>query len=158
MGSLGTQLGLLCMLYAGAASAGCTANTLELRGATGVQRFSVEVADSEAERSKGLMNRESMATSAGMLFVYPEAKHPYFWMKNTLIPLDMVFADASGRVTKVHSKAIPHDLTPIDGGDAVKFVLEINAGLAARMGISPGSVMRTEKIEQSSAIWPCSVE
>lgn len=158
MGSFSTQLILLFTLCAGAASAGCTDNTLELRGATAMQRFSVEIADTEAERSKGLMNRESLATSAGMLFVYPEPKHPYFWMKNTLIPLDMVFADESGLVTKVHSNAIPHDLTPIDGGAGVKFVLEINAGLAARMDIVPGTVMRTKEIEKSSAIWPCSVD
>jgi uncharacterized protein len=158
MGSFGSQLVLLCMLYAGAANAGCTANALELRGDYEVQRFSIEIADTEAERSKGLMFRTEMPSSSGMLFVYQQPKHPYFWMKNTLIPLDMVFADSTGLVTKVQSNAIPQDLTPIDGGDGVMFVLEINAGLAARMGIVPGAVMRAKEIEKSSAIWPCSGE
>jgi uncharacterized membrane protein (UPF0127 family) len=158
MGSFGTQLVLLFILCTGAASAGCTENTLELRGTNAVQRFSIETADTDVTRSKGLMFREAMPMSSGMLFVYAQPKHAYFWMKNTLIPLDMVFADETGLVTKVHSNAIPHDLTPIDGGDGVKFVLEINAGLAARMGIVPGTVMRTKEIEKSSAIWPCSVD
>ncbi len=58
-------------------------------------------------------------------------------MKNTLIPLDMIFADVTGTVTRVHSNAIPGDTTPIDGGDGVAFVLEINGGLAGRLGIIP---------------------
>jgi uncharacterized membrane protein (UPF0127 family) len=158
VGSFGSQLSLLLVFCAGAASAGCTANTLELRSDAGAQRFSVEIADSEAERSKGLMFRTEMPSAAGMLFVYQQPKHTYFWMKDTLIPLDMVFADPRGQVTKVQSNAIPQDLTPIDGGEGVMFVLEINAGLAKRMGIVPGAVMRAKEIEQSSAIWPCSDE
>ena len=62
-----------------------------------------------------------LATSAGMIFVYDAPTHPQFWMRNTLIPLDMIFADAKGRVTRVHSNAIPHDETPIDGGQGVRF-------------------------------------
>lgn len=74
-------------------------------------------------------------------------------MRNTLIPLDMIFADETGVVTHVHENAIPLDETTIDGGEGVKFVLEINGGLAGRFGIAPGTVLRHPLIE--SAVWPC---
>ncbi len=76
-------------------------------------------------------------------------------MKNTKIPLDMIFADPAGRVTRVHAQAVPGDLTPIDGGEGVLAVLEINGGLAARMGIAPGAVIRHPALDQSRAAWPC---
>jgi uncharacterized membrane protein (UPF0127 family) len=79
-------------------------------------------------------------------------------MKNTLIPLDMIFADETGLVTAVHSNAIPHDETPIEGGDAVLMVLEINAGLSERLGISPGAVMRHPGLAQTSALWACDAQ
>ncbi|GLS88001.1 hypothetical protein GCM10010873_29750 [Cypionkella aquatica] len=146
----------MTLLWGGAAYAGCAPDAVELRGPSGVQRFSVEVADTEAKRSKGLMFVEKMPASAGMLFVYDQPKHAYFWMKNTLLPLDMVFADETGLVTAVHSNAVPQDETPIDGGEGVAVVLEINGGLAARMGIAPGSQLRSAALDQSLAVWPCS--
>ena len=160
MGSFGARLiaVVLGLAPVGVAQAACTDTAVELRGPSGVQRFTVEVADDVAEQSQGLMFREKMATSAAMLFVFPQPKHAQFWMKNTLIPLDMIFADATGLVTRVHSNAIPHDETAIDGGEGVVFVLEINGGLAARMGIAEGSQMRHPMMEQSSAIWSCSGE
>jgi uncharacterized membrane protein (UPF0127 family) len=101
------------------------------------------------------MFRESMPMSAGMLFVYEEPRRASFWMKNTLIPLDMIFADARGVVTRVHANAVPGDLTPVDGGDGVQFTLEINGGLAARMGIVEGAELRHPAIAQDTAAWPC---
>ena len=100
------------------------------------------------------MFRESMDPASGMLFVYEGPRRVAFWMKNTLIPLDMVFADATGRVTRVHSGAVPLDETPIDGGEDVQFVLEINGGMAARLGLVPGAEMRHPLIGQA-AVWPC---
>jgi uncharacterized protein len=146
-------LGLL--LAASPALAECRADTLDLRTSGGQARFTVEVADSPEERSRGLMYRESLPKSSGMLFVYPRPQRASFWMKNTLIPLDMVFADKTGRVTRVHAMAIPHDESPIDGGDGVVAVLEINGGLAARMGIAPGTMLRHPALDQSLAAWPC---
>lgn len=136
-------------------AAECDPGTLELRGGFGQARFSVEVADDAEERAKGLMFREAMAASAGMLFVYPQPQRAMFWMKNTLIPLDMVFADAAGRVTRVHQGAIPHDETPIDGGEGVAYVLEINGGLAGQLGLAPGAELRHPAIAQEGAAWPC---
>lgn len=135
------------------AEAACDPAELDLRGAFGAARFHVEIADDSAERAKGLMFREAMASSAGMLFVYEHPQPAAFWMKNTLIPLDMIFADAQGVVRHVHSNAVPGDETAIPGGDAVQYVLEINGGLAQRLGITPGAQMRHPAIR--NAAWPC---
>ncbi len=132
----------------------CSDNQIDVRGDWGSARFSVEVADDGPKRSLGLMHRESMATSAGMLFVYPRPQKAVFWMKNTLIPLDMIFADETGVVTAVHENAVPLDLTGIDGGDNVQYVLEINAGLSKRLGLSVGSEMRHPAIGENAA-WMC---
>lgn len=158
-GSAAAAQGLiLALLAAGPAAALCAGDAVEVRGKGGVARFAVEIADDNAERAQGLMRRESLPSSAGMLFVYETPRRASFWMDQTLIPLDMIFADARGEVTKVHANARPLDRTAIDGGDGVQFVLEINGGLAARMGIAPGAVLRHPAIDQSAAAWPCAGE
>ena len=149
---LGLALGLM---LCGPATAACVAERVDLRGPDGRESFAGELADEPDERSRGLMFRPQMDPASGMLFVYESPRRAQFWMKNTLIPLDMIFADATGRVTKVHANAIPGDLTPIDGGPGVVFVLEINGGLAARIGITPGAEMRHPAIAPEVAAWPC---
>ena len=142
--------------FAGAAAADCAPGRVEFRGAGGpIAGFSAEVADTEALREKGLMFRDHLASGEGMLFTYQSPRHPWFWMKNTQIPLDMIFADASGLVTVVQANAKPQDETPIDGGEGVSFVLEIGGGLAARLGIAPGAQMRSDQVTQAGAVWPC---
>ncbi len=136
-------------------AADCRPDRVDLRGHWGQSSFSVEIADDEAERAQGLMFRESLARGAGMLFVYPEPQTAAFWMKNTLIPLDIIFLDQTGRVIQIQANAIPGDLTPLPGGDNVFAVLEINGGLAARYGISIGSEMRHKIFSKTSPIWPC---
>ncbi|KPD11922.1 DUF192 domain-containing protein [Phaeobacter sp. 11ANDIMAR09] len=136
-------------------AADCRSDRVDLRGHWGQTSFSVEIADDEAERAQGLMFRESLARGAGMLFVYPEPQTAAFWMKNTLIPLDIIFLDQTGRVIQIQANAIPGDLTPLPGGDNVFAVLEINGGLAARYGISIGSEMRHKIFSKTSPIWPC---
>ncbi|MFW2541940.1 DUF192 domain-containing protein [Primorskyibacter sp. 2E107] len=158
MGSRAFKIGakfVFLALQGMAAQAGglCSADAVWLRGEFGTVRFSVDVADDDAERARGLMYVDSMPSSRGMLFAYDDAKPVAFWMKNTLIPLDMIFADAAGVVTKVHTRAIPGDLTPIPSEDPAQFVLEINGGLAAQMGIKPGAEMRHPIIADGA--WPC---
>ncbi|MEZ5796584.1 MAG: DUF192 domain-containing protein [Paracoccaceae bacterium] len=136
------------------AASGCAPDRVDLRWPGGRQSFAVEVADDADERATGLMFREQMDPASGMLFVYEQPQRVAFWMKNTLIPLDMVFADATGRVTRVHSMARPQDETPIPGGNEVKFVLEINGGLAARLGIEPGAELR-HPLVGAGAAWSC---
>lgn len=137
------------------AEAACAPDRLDLRWEGGHESFAVELADTPDERAQGLMFRAEMAPASGMLFVYDSPRRVQFWMKNTLIPLDMVFADATGTVTRVHSGAVPGDLTPIDGGEGVQFVLEINAGLAEKLGLAPGSTLRHPAIPAADAAWPC---
>ena len=149
------SLALACLvLPTGAFAATCDEGRVELRGDGSRAAFSVEVADEPEERSIGLMNRPAMPTGAGMLFVYERPQRAVFWMRNTLIPLDMIFMDETGRVTHVHPEAVPLDETGIDGGDDVKFVLEINGGLAERLGIEEGHEMRHPRIGDDAA-WPC---
>ncbi|MDM7930501.1 DUF192 domain-containing protein [Tabrizicola sp.] len=137
------------------AEADCAADRADLRWQGGGESFTVELADDPEERGRGLMFREAMDPAAGMLFVYESPRRAQFWMKNTLIPLDMVFADGTGLVTHIHSNAIPGDLTPIDGGPGVVFVLEINGGLANTLGIAPGAELRHPAIPSGTAVWPC---
>ena len=141
--------------FSGSALADCIRNGVELRGNWGQVRFAVEIADTRELRATGLMFRESMDRQTGMLFVYEHPQRAVFWMKNTLIPLDMIFLDRNGVVTSVHHDAVPGDLSPIDGGYGVYAVLEINGGLARDYGISEGSQMRHEIFSRSQPVWPC---
>ena len=133
---------------------GCRDEEVLLRGDWGQARFGVELADSAGARAQGLMHRTELPRSRGMLFIYHKVGFVSFWMKNTLIPLDMIFLDETGTVVKVHHEAKPRDLTPIAGGDAIKAVLEINGGLARAIGIGAGSQMRHPSFGRAAA-WPC---
>jgi len=146
---------LWSICFAAVAQAQCSNDQITLRGDWGQARFSIEVADNAESRARGLMYRESLPTMAGMLFVYPAPKPVGFWMKNTLIPLDMLFIDPTGTVTSLHHMAIPHDERPIFGGDDTLAVLEINGGLARRMGITAGTQVQHPGLPQDSAAWGC---
>ncbi len=126
-----------------------------MRGPWGEAAFAVEVVDTPRTRAQGLMFRESLPRGAGMLFVYEAPRPASFWMKNTLIPLDMIFVDQTGTVKHVHHRAIPGDLTSIEGGAGILAVLEINGGLARSYGIKPGSQMQHPAFADGPAIWPC---
>ena len=157
MGSSATAIvWFVALTGASGAAADCVPGRVEFRGAGGpIASFTAEVADTEALREKGLMFRDHLAAGEGMLFTYDGPKHPWFWMKNTEIPLDMIFADASGKVTVVQADAKPQDETPIDGGKDVSFVLEIGGGLAGRLGIAPGAQMRSDQVDPVVAVWRC---
>lgn len=155
MKNFATALVILTCLFTGTARAECRPDRVELRNDVSQIRFDVELAVTPQERSRGLMFRETMPSRSGMLFIFDPPQPVAFWMKNTLIPLDMIFLDRTGLVTHVHEGAIPGDLTPIEGGDSVYAVLEINAGLAERYAIRPGTQMRHEVFLQGPAIWPC---
>lgn len=149
---------LAALIWSGLAlpvAAACAPGSVTLRGDWGQARFNVELADTAQERAQGLMNRQSLPRSSGMLFVYDTPGSPAFWMRNTLIPLDMLFLDARGRVARIHENAVPLDETPIPGGDGILAVLEINGGLARQLGITEGSEMRHPAFDQDSAAWPC---
>jgi uncharacterized membrane protein (UPF0127 family) len=137
------------------ASARCSPEKVTLRGDWGQAGFAVEIADDPRERSQGLMFRDTLPRGAGMLFVYERPQRVSFWMKNTLIPLDLLFLDRSGQVVEIHANAIPGDLTPIEAGPGIFAVLEINGGLAREYGITPGSQMQHPVFSGGPALWPC---
>lgn len=137
---------VLFLGFGSVAEANCAPDRITVYGDWGQAAFNVALADEPAERSQGLMFVEQMPQMAGMLFVYEAPQRVSFWMRNTLIPLDMVFADATGTVQHVHENAVPLDETGIPGGESIQFVLEINGGMAGRLGIAPGDVMQHPSI------------
>lgn len=135
--------------------ASCLPERVELRGDFGMAGFHVELADEPAERALGLMHRQELSKSAGMLFVYEYPQKVAFWMRNTLIPLDMIFVDEAGRVVQIHENAKPLDTTHIRSETEVLAVLEISGGLASALGIKVGAELRHESMPQEKALWSC---
>ncbi len=104
--------------------------------------FDAEIADSPAERQKGLMFREQMQDSHGMLFLFPDNAQRSFWMKNTLIPLDMIFIRADRTILGIVANAEPKTLTSRSVPGQSQFVLEINGGLAEQLGLAADQEVR----------------
>jgi uncharacterized membrane protein (UPF0127 family) len=98
----------------------------------------LEVASTPAAMERGLMYRTSLPDDAGMLFVFPQDDDHSFWMKNTLIPLDMLFIARDGRIVGIHPNAVPLSTAQISVGTPSAFVLEVNGGWAARHGVRTG--------------------
>ena len=149
---------LSLLLFAGRAAIAevCDPYQLDIRDEGVSAKFNVEVAVSPEEKARGLMYRESMPMFSGMLFVYSQPQRVSFWMRNTLIPLDMVFIGADGIVRHVHENAQPLDETGIPGGsDDIQYVLELNGGLARMLNIAPGAEIRHPAINSNLAAWPC---
>ena len=109
---------------------------------SGQHRFAVEIANTPEQLSLGLMYRRSLPREAGMLFDYRRPQHVAMWMKNTLIPLDMLFIDASGRVVNIRQRAVPGSLEAIPSSVPVLGVLELNGGTVSRLGITRGDKVR----------------
>lgn len=109
---------------------------------TGTHTFKVEIADDEAERTQGLMNRPSMAADRGMLFQFPDERDRSFWMHNTYIPLDIIYIDGAGRIVSIAANTTPFSETPIPSLGAAKAVLELNGGRAEALGIQAGDTVR----------------
>ncbi|WP_150290659.1 DUF192 domain-containing protein [Sphingobium estronivorans] len=110
--------------------------TIRTRAAT--HRFSVEVARTEQEQEQGLMFRKSLAPDSGMLFPMDPPRTASFWMKNTLIPLDMLFIHTDGSIAFLKANAVPYSREPVSAGVPVAAVLELAGGRAAQLGIREG--------------------
>jgi uncharacterized membrane protein (UPF0127 family) len=106
----------------------------------------VELARTDAERSRGLMNRERLDEDAGMLFLFPVSDDHGFWMKDTLIPLDMIFVTEDGRIAGIVEQAGPRTLTLRSVGAPSRYVLEVNGGWSARHGVKAGDRVRFENV------------
>ncbi|RAZ89884.1 DUF192 domain-containing protein [Mesorhizobium hawassense] len=116
---------------------------------SGDRSFSIEIADTSAEREAGLMFRQSMADDHGMLFVFERTGEVDFWMKNTPMALDLIFIGQDGRI-KAIKRGEPESEAIISPGQPVRFVLELKAGTAARDGIKEGDVLRHPSIGASA--------
>ena len=113
------------------------AATIPLTIVTGdqVHKFNVEVARTPDEQERGLMFRTSLPADGGMIFPFPKPRIASFWMKNTVIPLDMLFVRADGSLDRIAENTIPESLEPVASGGDVAAVLELAGGTAARLGI-----------------------
>jgi uncharacterized membrane protein (UPF0127 family) len=108
-------------------------------------RFTVEVARTPEQQQHGLMDRQSMPADHGMIFPYEPAQAVAFWMKDTLIPLDIIFIAPGGRILRIEENVVPLSLDPVGSGEAIEAVLELNGGRAAELGIVAG-----DKVEWGS--------
>ncbi|MFZ1081786.1 MAG: DUF192 domain-containing protein [Candidatus Kryptoniota bacterium] len=112
---------------------------------TTIKLIQIEIADNEAERTQGLMWRKSMAEDEGMLFIFDEQEPLTFWMKNTYISLDMVFAGKSGNIVSIYPEATPLSEASISSGAPAKYVVEVNADFCAKYGINVGDKIEFER-------------
>lgn len=112
--------------------------TLQVRTDRGVQSFQVEIAGTPRQREFGLMCRKALDANRGMLFVFPSAQPQAFWMRNTLIALDIIYVGPDGRVVSIIRNARPLDESPLPSGGPASSVLELAGGRAAQIGLLPG--------------------
>jgi hypothetical protein len=130
----GAAVGLVML----AAACGGGGPVARVHTSSGVVTVALEVAATPAALERGLMYRTSLAEGHGMLFVFPHEAEHGFWMKNTLIPLDMIFIAGDGRIVGIHAQATPLSTAQIGVGKPSRWVLEVPGGFAARHGIAPG--------------------
>ena len=107
--------------------------------------ITIQIAHNEAERAEGLMWRRYMPEDDGMLFIFRNQEIQAFWMKNTYIPLDMVFADSTGKIVSIHANAVPFSEATISSGTPAQYVVEVNGGFCARYGVKEGDKIEFER-------------
>ncbi len=146
---------LLSILWVGQGQADCDRDHVHLHGAWGQAEFSVEIAQTIPERALGLMNRDALPRGAGMLFVFEDEAPRAFWMKNTRIPLDILYFDGTGRLVSVSKEAQPFDLTPLPSSGPAQYVLEINGGLFDRFRMDETTVIEHPVIEKDAQAKVC---
>ena len=126
----------------GAVGAPVRTEQLIIDTASGAVRLNVEIADDEQERNRGLMFRETLADDAGMLFDFPIPEHASFWMRNTILSLDIIFVGTDGRILNIADHTTPYSDDPIPAVGLTRGVLELRAGRAEALGIRPGDRVR----------------
>ncbi len=134
-------------LLAGACQAGDSANTLTVqRGTKSVAAVTITIAETVEQRQTGLMRVKYMPADQGMLFLFGTERIITMWMRETYIPLDMIFARCGGEIVHIHENAVPHDETIISSQHLASAVLEVNGGYAARHGIQVGDRLVHSKL------------
>jgi uncharacterized membrane protein (UPF0127 family) len=141
------KLFLLLTLTATLGGAACASEPqVVLRSARGEVAVRVEVAATPEQRSFGLMYRKELAPNAGMLFIFDRSEPLTFWMKNTVLPLDMIFIGEDRRVVGIVKNATPFTTTPRGVGLPSRYVLEVNAGFSDKHGLASGDQVRFEAV------------
>jgi uncharacterized protein len=136
--ALGVLLALLSACHTSRA-----AGTVEVVSGSGkVLPVAVELAVTPDARQLGLMYRDELAAGSGMLFIFPEAAPQAFWMKNTKIPLDILFIDDTGRIVRLHARTTPYSEDSLPSDAPVRFVLEVPGGWSADNGVKEGDTVR----------------
>ena len=126
---------------------------LSISSADGTKRaeFSIEIARTSEQHSRGLMFRTDLPANGAMLFVFPEEQPRAFWMRNTPTSLDIIYADANGRIVSIAERTVPFSTRPIPSGEQAQYVLEVHAGTSGLLGIAPGDLLlHPEIIAQDS--------
>ena len=136
------SMALLVTLAAGSPARSDGLEALQIVTAAGTHDFQVEIARDEASRARGLMDRRFMPANHGMLFEFDREAPEAFWMKDTYIPLDMIFISRTGIVTNIAANAEPLSERAIPSGPPCMAVLELNGGAAARIGLRVGDRVR----------------
>jgi uncharacterized membrane protein (UPF0127 family) len=126
----------------GRSPAGLEQVPLTISSGAKTHRFTVELARTEEEQATGLMNRSSLAPDRGMIFPFDPPRDASFWMKNTLIPLDMIFIRADGTIANIEANTVPMSLQPVYSDGPVAAVLEIAGGRSAELGIKAGDKVK----------------
>jgi uncharacterized membrane protein (UPF0127 family) len=139
-----TVLALLAFTARAAAFEQLPVQTIEIETNKGPHRFTVEVAADSASQERGLMYRRTLAPDAGMIFVFGQNEFVSFWMKNTFLPLDMLFVKADGTISTIQANAVPFSETSIQSAEPVLAVIELNGGRAKALGIEPGDKVRAQ--------------
>jgi len=124
------------------AQSGLPVVPLSIKSKSGAHAFRVEVAMTEPEQEKGLMFRTTMGADEGMIFPMDPPRHAAFWMKNTVLSLDIIYIGADHRVLNVAANAVPYSETPLYSEGRTAAVLELNAGRAAQLGIGKGDLVK----------------
>jgi uncharacterized protein len=133
-----TALALFGLLLAAGPVRPADRQTVEIASKNGVHAFSVEMAENDADRAKGLMFRKELPEGKGMLFDFKRDQEVSFWMENTYIPLDMLFIRGDGTILRIAENTEPMSTKLIPSGGPVRAVLEVIGGSARKFGIAPG--------------------
>jgi uncharacterized membrane protein (UPF0127 family) len=146
------SLALFCFLALGSSlAAEFPTEALQIHRHDGkVVHFTVELATDNAGREQGLMNRETMQPDHGMLFDFGNSRPVYMWMKDTYLPLDMLFISAAGKITQIRQDTLPLSEDIIDSHGPVRFVLELNAGTSRTLGLAPGDAVTSAQIAKAA--------
>ena len=111
---------------------------LTIQSGSKAHKFTVEIARTRDQRAQGLMWRRKVPKNTGMLFLHPSDKILQMWMKNTLVPLDMLFIDRSGTIVQIKERTVPHSTAVISSRQKARAVLELAGGTVSRLGVKPG--------------------